>query len=440
MSKITYEEYVEAAKMEGFEIEFTEEDFDALSEEQLDELKASTKLSYINKASRDRTFAGMDFGKANTDDERKAARDRMRKRGVGISKAATSLAMKASNYDAGLKKEEKEEDEDEKSEKKEKKHSKKEMSESAASDTLKPFSKHADSRTSMMASVVSVMGGMPKKDLVKWFDQTMSQFGPNKDYGVGDNSAKNKASIAMKAVKEDVAEMFSGEELSEDFKEKASVLFEAAVNARLISETARLEEEYEEKLNEEIESVTTELTEKLDVYLDYVAEQWMKENEVAIETSLRNELVDDFMESLKNVFAEHYIDVPQDKLDVLEALSEKVASLEEKLDEMISENVELKKISQEVEASKVFDSVSEGLALTQVDRFRTLAEGIEFDGDMTAYEKKLNIIKEAYFTEKTSSKAASVLTETFEEENTEVVSTSPEMKRWAQAISRTVKK
>jgi DNA gyrase/topoisomerase IV subunit A len=202
MSKITYEEYVEAAKMEGFEIEFTEEDFDALSEEQLDELKASTKLSYINKASRDRTSAGMDFGKANTDDERKAASDKMRKRGVGISRAATSLAMKASNYDAGLKKEEKEEDEDEKSEKKEKKHSKKEMSESAASDTLKPFSKHADSRTSMMASVVSVMGGMPKKDLVKWFDQTMSQFGPNKNYGVGDNSAKNKASIAMKAVKE----------------------------------------------------------------------------------------------------------------------------------------------------------------------------------------------------------------------------------------------
>jgi hypothetical protein len=284
------------------------------------------------------------------------------------------------------------------------------------------------------------MGGMPKKDLVKWFDQTMSQFGPNKDYGVGDNSAKNKASIAMKAVKEDVADMFSGEELSEDFKEKASVLFEAAVNARIISETARLEEAYETKLNEEVESVTTELTEKLDVYLDYVTEQWMKENQVAIETSLRNELVDDFMESLKGVFAEHYIDVPQDKLDVLEALSEKVAALEEKLDETISENVELKKIYQGVEASKIFDTVSEGLALTQVDRFRTLSEGIEFDGDMTAYGKKLNIIKEAYFTEKTSSKGASVITETFEEDNTEVVSTTPEMKRWAQAISRTVKK
>jgi hypothetical protein len=406
MSKITYEEYVEASKKLGLEIEFFEEDFNEFTDEQLDEV-AKTQVGALAMASR---------------------------------KFLKKMPMKT---EAKAEKSEKEdEDEDEKEDKKEKKHHKKEkeMTESAASDTLKPFSKHADSRTSMMASVVSVMGGMPKKDLVKWFDQTMSQFGPNKNYGVGDNSAKNKASIAMKAVKEDVAEMFSGEDLSEDFKEKASVLFEAAVNARLISETVRLEEEYEEKLNEEIESVTTELTEKLDVYLDYVAEQWMKENEVAIETSLRNELVDDFMESLKNVFAEHYIDVPQDKLDVLEALSEKVASLEEKLDEMISENVELKKISQEVEASKVFDSVSEGLALTQVDRFRTLAEGIEFDGDMTAYEKKLNIIKEAYFTEKTSSKAASVLTETFEEETTEVVSTSPEMKRWAQAISRTVKK
>jgi hypothetical protein len=404
MSKITYEEYVETAKQEGFEIEFTEEDFADLSEEQLDEVTKKLARRAIWKVAT----------------ETNPKKDRSKLMDLAGKKAHPHIAGKpkvpaTEEFEV-------------------------EMAESAAADTLKPNSKHADSRTSMMASVVSVMGGMPKKDLVKWFDQTMSQFGPNKDYGVGDNSAKNKASIAMKAVKEDVAEMFSGEELSEDFKEKASVLFEAAVNARIISETARLEEDYETRLNEEIESVTVELTEKLDVYLDYVAEQWMKENEVAIETSLRNELVDDFIEGLKNVFAEHYIDVPQDKLDVLEALSEKVATLEEKLDEMISENVELKKISQEVEATKVFDSVSEGLALTQVDRFRTLAEGIDFDGDLTAYQKKLNIIKEAYFTEKTASKAATVLTETFEGEVSEEVSTTPEMKRWAQAISRTVKK
>lgn len=429
MSKITYEEYVEASKKLGLEIEFFEEDFNEFSDEQLDEV-AKSQVGALALAARRAAKSGSPEA-----EKVKGELDKAKTAYAGRAQQA----KKPMKTEAKSEKEDEEEDED-KEEKKEKKHSKKEMAESAAADTLKPNSKHADSRTSMMASVVAVMGGMPKKDLVKWFDQTMAQFGPNKDYGVGDNSAKNKASVAMKAVKEDVAEMFSGEELSEDFREKASTLFEAAVNARIIAETTRLEEEYEAKLNEEIESVTTELTEKLDVYLDYVTEQWMKENEVAIETSLRNELVDDFIEGLKNVFAEHYIDVPQEKLDVLEALSEKVAALEEKLDEMISENVELKKISQEVEASKVFDSVSEGLALTQVDRFRTLAEGIDFDGDLTAYEKKLNIIKEAYFTEKTASKAATVLTETFEGEVSEEVVTTPEMKRWAQAISRTVKK
>jgi hypothetical protein len=301
-----------------------------------------------------------------------------------------------------------------------------------------------------MKSMIGAMAEMPKQDLVKWFDQTMSQFGPNKDYGVPDNSGKNKSSIDMKSsaagsmskvsVKEDVDAMFEGQDLSEEFKEKASTIFEAAIQARIIAETARLEEEYEDALNETVETFVEDLTNKVDIYLDHVVESWMKDNEVAIETTLRNEIVDDFIESLKGVFAEHYIDVPQEKLDVLEALSQKVEELEARLDDTILENAELKKIATGVEKNDVFDSVSEGLALSQVERFRDLAEGIEFEGDLSAYERKLNIIRETYFTDKKV--GSSVLNEEVDGNSslTEEINLSPEMKKWAQAISRTVKK
>ena len=163
------------------------------------------------------------------------------------------------------------------------------------------------------------------------------------------------------------------------------------------------------------------------------------ENEVAIETSLRNELMDDFIESLKGVFAEHYIDVPQDRLDVLESLASKVEELEARLDETISENNDLKQIAVQVEVDSIFDEVTEGLALTQVERFRSLAEGIEFDGDLDSYARKLNIIKESHFSEK---KSSSMLTESIEEDGmqTEEIAVAPDMKRYVQAISRTVKR
>ena len=422
MSTITYEDYVEAAKNGGFEIELSEEDFSALSEEQLDEISSTLARKVISKTRDEKETTGR-----NKKDRTKAV-ELAGKKVYGIGgKAKVSATEEVENMEDTLEEG------------------------SMALGTLKAGSKpdtsNTKSRAEVMASAVGILSQMPKRDLLKWFDQTMSQFGPNKTYGVGDNSESNKATIkiigsAAGSVKEDVAVMFDGEELSEEFKEKASTLFEAALATRLTVETARLEEEYEERLNEEIETVTTDLTEKLDTYLDYVVENWMKENVVAIETTLRNELMDDFMESLKKTFTEHYIDVPQEKMDVLEALTEKVAELEEQLNETISENVELRKISQTVEMNSVFDDVAEGLALTQVERFRSLAEGIEFDGDLTAYERKLNIIKEAYFTEKPSTQKNSVITEEFIDEDGQVeeIATTPEMKRWAQAISRTVKK
>ena len=328
-----------------------------------------------------------------------------------------------------------------------------------AQDSLKPASKTiADpkSRIEMMTSVLSGMDTMPKKDLVKWFDQTMAQFGPGKDYGVGDKSGANQSSIDMKGgkgpktkdampklnVREDVEEMFSGSDLSEEFKEKASTLFEAAVSARVFVEQARLEEEFESKLEEAVAEINEELTNKVDTYLDYVVEQWMEDNEVAIESTLRNELSSEFIEGLKGLFAEHYIDVPQEKIDVIESLADKVEQLEEKLTESISENVELKKAFVEVEKKEVFESFLSDLALSQQEKFAALAEGVNFDGDLDVYSRKLAIIKENYFaTEKKAPVSTNIVEETFEgETSSDVVSVDPVMSRYAQAISKSIKK
>ena len=315
------------------------------------------------------------------------------------------------------------------------------------------------SKIGIMQQMLGTMNSMSKSDLTKWYTDTIKQFGPNKDYGVGDVSGSNMSSIDMKAsdavsskgpktkypmpklnVREDIEEMFDGQDLSEEFKDTATTLFEAAINARLIVETARIEEEYASVIAEEITTFTEELTSKMDTYLDYVIENWMVENEVAVESTLRNELMEEFIEGLKNLFAEHYIDVPQAKVDVLEALAEKVSALEEKLDESISENADLKNIILEDRRKEVFEEMSSGLALSQQEKYSALVEGIEFTGDLDVYEKKLKIIKETYFKKENVNYSSNITEETFEAEVDDKLSSNPIVNRYAQAISRTVKK
>lgn len=325
-----------------------------------------------------------------------------------------------------------------------------------AASTLKPGAKSVSddkSKLSLLSSIMSAAGGMSKDDLNK-FAATLAQFGPGKDYGVGDNSAKNAATIDMKSgsgpktkdgmpklnVKEDIEAMFQGQDLSEEFKESVETLFEAAISARLTLETARLEEEYEEKLQEELAYFQEEVSTKLDSYLDYVVEQWMEQNQVAIESTLRNEVMEEFMDGLRNLFAEHYIDVPQQKIDVIEALSEKVEALEGKLDEVISENSELKSVLSEARANEIFVELSADLALTQQEKFAALAEGIEFDGNLETFEKKLKIIKENYFRVDNSSHSSNIVEETFEGELAETVHMDPSVSRYVQAIAKTVKR
>ena len=315
--------------------------------------------------------------------------------------------------------------------------------ESMASDSLKPGSKYADpmSKVQMMDSMMNAMGSMPIHDLTQFFHAVMAQFGPNKEYGVGDNSEQNRASVAMKgSVKEELDTIFNGHELSEEFKESTSVLFEAALNAKLATETARLEEQYAEVLHEEVSNIAEELTNKIDTYLNYVVENFMTENEVAIESTLRNELMEEFMEGLKNLFAEHYISIPEEKVDVLEVMVDKVDALESKLDEAINENAQLRGVIISEAASKIFVDLASDLALTQQEKFASLAEGIEFDGDLVTYGKKLTIIKETYFNNDSTVRSSNIEEETFEGEVSETYNVDPQVNRYVQAIARTIKK
>ena len=314
-----------------------------------------------------------------------------------------------------------------------------------------------------MAHLMGHMNSMSKGEAIDFFHKVMGQFGPGKDYGVGDKSGSNQATLDMKpsnAVSakgpktaypmprldsknhwaEDVEDMFNGEELSEEFKEKTSVIFEAAVNARVTTEVARLEEEFETALEEQVELISEDLATKINNYLDYVVENWMKENEVAIESTLRNEVMDDFIGGMKNLFAEHYVNIPEDKVDVLESLAAKVASLEEKYDEAINENAELKSVLAEEAKKDIFEELASDLALTQQEKFSALAEGIEFDGDLETYTRKLEIIKENYFIDN-SVHSSNIIEESFEGETSERgVNLDPQVGRYVQALSRTVKK
>lgn len=261
----------------------------------------------------------------------------------------------------------------------------------------------------------------------------------------GDMAAKNKSSVDMKggtaassstgSMKEELQQVF-GSEVSEDFIAKATALFEAAVALKV----DEIEQHYAATLDEEIENYKNELKEQVDQYLTFAAQEWLTENEVAIETSLKNELTEEFIEGMKNLFAEHYMEIPSDKVDVLETLSTKVEELEARLNESLNDKIQLKSELSKYEMQEAFAEVSEGLALTQVEKFRTIAENLEFGGDVDTYKNKLVTVKEQYFTDKKTT-TSNILTEEFEGDDS---STAPavtgEMSHYVSAISRTLKK
>ena len=197
-------------------------------------------------------------------------------------------------------------------------------------------------------------------------------------------------------VKEDVDALMSGEDLSEDFKTKAGTVFEAAIKSKLRSEIDRIHEEVKSEKETEMETFKEELTEKVDTYLNYVVEEWTKENELAIERGLKGEIAEDFISGLKQLFEDHYIDVPDEKYDVLEAQSEKIAELEDKLNESIQKNVEMTENNSLLVREQVISEVSDDLAQTEIEKFKGLVEDVDFT-DEESFHEKLSTLKESYF-------------------------------------------
>ena len=195
---------------------------------------------------------------------------------------------------------------------------------------------------------------------------------------------------------EAIEALFAGEELSEEFKEKAKTIFEAAVTERLNAEIKTIEEAYAETLEEQIEQIQEELSSNVDDYLNYVVEQWVQENEVAVEAGLRTELTEEFISGLRNLFAEHYIDIPEDKVSVVEEMGAKVAELETKLNEEIDRNVQLSKVLNESKQFEIISSACDGLTATQAEKLKSLSEGIEFTS-VNEYAQKINVLRESYF-------------------------------------------
>jgi hypothetical protein len=195
---------------------------------------------------------------------------------------------------------------------------------------------------------------------------------------------------------EHVNALFEGEELSEDFKQKAIAIFEAAVTSTVKSEIATIEEAYAATLEEEVNTLKEEISTNVDDYLNYVVENWVSENEVAIEAGLRTELTEEFISGLRNLFAENYIDIPEDKISVVEELGNKVSELENKLNEEIERNVELSAILSESKKTEVMYSMTEGLTTTQAEKLKSLAENVDFTSE-NEYAHKINTLRESYF-------------------------------------------
>jgi len=270
-------------------------------------------------------------------------------------------------------------------------------------------------KTAMISAIFDKVNGLKKEDVSKRFKdlmdvieaedlggETIDDATPEGDTGkIGKKKKKIKISMPEINVKEDIDALVEGEELSEEFKAKASTIFEAAVHQKVMeiaaSKVDEMENEYQAELQEEIVTFRDDLTDKVDGYLNYVTEEWMKENELALESSLKSEITEEFMGGLKDLFTEHYIEVPEEKVDIVENLFDKVEDLEGQLNQSVQENIKVKNELNEYRKDKILEEVCEDLADTQSEKMKTLAEGVSYEDDSENFEEKVKTIKENYF-------------------------------------------
>ena len=242
-------------------------------------------------------------------------------------------------------------------------------------------------------------------------------------------------------VEADVAALLQGEELSEEFQSKAKTIFETAIKTKVAEIKEELQESYATALVEELDKIKEGLTERVDSYLEYVADEWMQENQLQVEAGLKTEMTESFLEGMKSLFEEHYVTIPEEKYDVLNSMVDKLDEMESKLNEQIDRNVALNRRLAESNADGVFAAVAEGLADTQKEKLATLAENVEFESE-TDYREKLVTLKESYFPSKTSAPKSTSenLSEEVSTDEVASVDVAPRMQAYLDILSRAAKK
>jgi hypothetical protein len=241
------------------------------------------------------------------------------------------------------------------------------------------------------------------------------------------------------SIEEDIEALIAGEELSEEFQEKARTIFEAAIKTKVAEMKEEVQKQYEESLTEEVANLKSELTERVDSYLEYVAQEWLTENQLAVEHGLKTEMTESFLTGMKSLFEEHYVTIPEEKYDVLNNMVEKLDEMEDKLNEQINKNIALNKRLAESVADVILADVSEGLAVSQKDKLASLAENVEFDGEQS-YREKLVTLREAYFSSNTGVQENKSETISEETETGHQVETSTMMESYLQTLNRVSKK
>ena len=292
----------------------------------------------------------------------------------------------------------------------------------------------------LMTAMMDKMKKMKKGEMVNTYASMMKN--PNEDAHEETPEDKEKAEAVEKRVKdinvkEHVDALMNGEgDLSEEFKRKAATVFEAAVKSKVREEVERLEEDYRKDLDENMNKTQTELTEKVDNYLNYVVEEWTKENELAIERGLKGEIAEDFISGLKQLFEDHYIDVPDEKYDVLEAQSQKISELEAKLNEEVEKNIGFKNNNAKLVREQVISQCTGDLTEVEIEKFKSLTEDVDFT-DEDSFRSKLDTLKESYFPK--NKPVVTEATDDVETGNAQDIDTSGSMAVYMKAIGKGVK-
>ena len=258
---------------------------------------------------------------------------------------------------------------------------------------------------------------------------------------VAEESEEDGEVVAEYDIEEDINALIAGEELSEEFQEKARTIFETAINTKVSEIKEELESAYETALVEEVAEIKTTLTERLDAYLEYVAGEWIQENALQIEHGLKTEMTESFLKGMRGLFEDHYVSIPEDRYDVIESMVEKLDEMEDKLNEQIERNIALNQRLAESVADVIFADVAEGLAISQKDKLASLAENVEFDGEDT-YREKLVTLRESYFPSNagTQRDESETISEDTQVQETVSESVSPRMEAYLQTLGRVAKK